>query len=106
MIRRLDWPIWPHLYTLAVVMVGWVFFRAETLPAALAFLKAMAGAAAGGADAVHGVVVPDAGSSGWRSPPARSARRRGSPALARAARTREARARGWRRSRLLGDGAA
>ena len=25
-------------------MVGWVFFRAETLPGALAFLKAMAGA--------------------------------------------------------------
>jgi alginate O-acetyltransferase complex protein AlgI len=37
------WPIWPHLYTLAVVMVGWVFFRAETLPGAIAFLKAMAG---------------------------------------------------------------
>jgi alginate O-acetyltransferase complex protein AlgI len=30
-------------YTLAVVMIGWVFFRAETLPGALAFLKAMAG---------------------------------------------------------------
>jgi len=27
-------------------MIGWVFFRAETLPAAIAFLKAMAGAAA------------------------------------------------------------
>jgi alginate O-acetyltransferase complex protein AlgI len=40
------WPIWPHLYTLAVVMVGWVFFRAETLTAAIAFLKAMAGASA------------------------------------------------------------
>ena len=39
----LAWPIWPHLYTLAVVMVGWVFFRAETLPGAMAFLKAMAG---------------------------------------------------------------
>ena len=39
----LDWPIWPHLYTMLVVMIGWVFFRAETLPAALAFLKAMAG---------------------------------------------------------------
>jgi alginate O-acetyltransferase complex protein AlgI len=25
------------------VMVGWVFFRAETLPGAIAFLKAMAG---------------------------------------------------------------
>ena len=31
------------LYALAVVMIGWVFFRAETLPGALAFLKAMAG---------------------------------------------------------------
>jgi alginate O-acetyltransferase complex protein AlgI len=41
-----SWPIWPHLYTLAVVMIGWVFFRAETLPAAMAFLSAMAGAAA------------------------------------------------------------
>ena len=41
----LSWPIWGHAYTLAVVMIGWVFFRAETLPGALAFLKAMAGAA-------------------------------------------------------------
>ena len=39
------WPIWPHLYTMAVVMIGWVFFRAETLTAAVVFLKAMAGAA-------------------------------------------------------------
>jgi alginate O-acetyltransferase complex protein AlgI len=29
-----------------VVMVGWVFFRAETLPGALAFLKAMSGTTA------------------------------------------------------------
>ena len=42
----LAWPIWPHAYTLAVVMVGWVFFRAETLPGALAFLKAMSGTTA------------------------------------------------------------
>jgi alginate O-acetyltransferase complex protein AlgI len=34
---------WKHIYTLAVVMIGWVFFRAETLAGALAFLKAMAG---------------------------------------------------------------
>ena len=27
-----------------VVMIGWVFFRADTLPGAIAFLKAMAGA--------------------------------------------------------------
>ncbi len=39
----LSWPIWPHVYTLLVVMIGWVFFRAETLPGAIAFLKAMAG---------------------------------------------------------------
>ena len=32
-----------HVYTLAVVMVGWVFFRAETLPESLAFLRALAG---------------------------------------------------------------
>ena len=36
-------PIWGHAYTLLVVMIGWVFFRAETLPAAVVFLKAMAG---------------------------------------------------------------
>ncbi|HMB80216.1 MAG TPA: MBOAT family protein [Vicinamibacterales bacterium] len=39
----LAWPIWPHVYTLLVVMIGWVFFRAETLPGAIAFLKSMAG---------------------------------------------------------------
>jgi alginate O-acetyltransferase complex protein AlgI len=39
----LAWPIWPHVYTLAVVMIGWVFFRADTLPAAIAFLKSLAG---------------------------------------------------------------
>jgi alginate O-acetyltransferase complex protein AlgI len=32
-----------HVYTLAVVLIGWVFFRADTLPGALAFLEAMAG---------------------------------------------------------------
>ena len=36
-------PIRSHLYTMLVVMIGWVFFRAETLPDAVAFLKAMAG---------------------------------------------------------------
>ena len=40
------WPIWPHVYTMAVVMIGWVFFRADTLAGAVSFLKAMAGAAA------------------------------------------------------------
>jgi alginate O-acetyltransferase complex protein AlgI len=38
------WPIWPHVYTMTVVMIGWVFFRADTLPGAIGFLKAMAGA--------------------------------------------------------------
>jgi alginate O-acetyltransferase complex protein AlgI len=32
-----------HAYALLVVMVGWVFFRADTLTGALAFLGAMAG---------------------------------------------------------------
>ncbi|MFQ5510008.1 MAG: MBOAT family O-acyltransferase [Leptospirillia bacterium] len=36
-----------HAYLLLVVMVGWVFFRAETLPEALAYLSAMAGFGAG-----------------------------------------------------------
>ncbi|HYG87019.1 MAG TPA: MBOAT family O-acyltransferase [Azospirillum sp.] len=33
-----------HVYTMLVVMVGWVFFRADTLDQAWIFLKAMAGA--------------------------------------------------------------
>ena len=37
----LAWPLWPHLYTLLVVMVGWVFFRADTLTGAIGFLKAL-----------------------------------------------------------------
>ncbi len=32
-----------HVYLLLVVMAGWVFFRADSLPAAFAFFKAMAG---------------------------------------------------------------
>jgi alginate O-acetyltransferase complex protein AlgI len=39
----LSWPIWPHAYALLVVMIGWVFFRAETLTKATAFLEAMGG---------------------------------------------------------------
>src|SRR5262245_59251454 len=34
---------WQRAYALGVVMIGWVFFRADTLPGAIAFLKAMAG---------------------------------------------------------------
>src|SRR5436190_19409446 len=45
-----------HLYTLLVVMVGWVFFRADTLPGAVAFLEAMAG---------FGQAAPTAFSVGW-----------------------------------------
>lgn len=36
-----------HLYVLFVVVCSWVFFRAETLPYALAYLKAMFGLGAG-----------------------------------------------------------
>jgi len=32
-----------HVYTVLVVMVGWVFFRADTLSGAIAYLRAMAG---------------------------------------------------------------
>jgi alginate O-acetyltransferase complex protein AlgI len=41
-LRRLA-PAARHAYLLLVVMVGWVFFRAETLPAAIAYLGAMFG---------------------------------------------------------------
>lgn len=36
-----------HAYTMLVVMVAWVFFRVETLPMALTYLKAMFGFAQG-----------------------------------------------------------
>jgi len=36
-----------HAYTMLVVMVAWVFFRAETLPQALSFIQALAGFAKG-----------------------------------------------------------
>ncbi len=32
-----------HVYTMLVVMIGWVFFRADTLEYAIVFLKAMSG---------------------------------------------------------------
>jgi alginate O-acetyltransferase complex protein AlgI len=41
-IRRLWRPL-RHVYLLLVVMTGWVFFRADTLASAVAFLKAMTG---------------------------------------------------------------
>jgi len=47
-VRRLWRPL-RHVYLMLVVMIGWVFFRAETLPGAIAFLKAMAGLTVGAA---------------------------------------------------------
>jgi alginate O-acetyltransferase complex protein AlgI len=42
------WPVWlQHVYTLAVVLVGWVFFRADTLSQGIGILGAMMGLAAG-----------------------------------------------------------
>ena len=41
-IRQLPAPL-RHVYLIVVVMIGWVFFRAESVVAALAFLKALAG---------------------------------------------------------------
>ncbi len=41
-VRRLWRPV-RHLYLLLVVMIGWVFFRADTLSGALSFLAAMTG---------------------------------------------------------------
>ena len=38
-----------HAYALVVVMIGWVFFRAETVPGAIEYLKAMAGLGRGAA---------------------------------------------------------
>ena len=45
-----------HVYTLLVVMVGWVFFRADTLGYALSYIGAMFGVAAGD-PAMHPVAL-------------------------------------------------
>jgi alginate O-acetyltransferase complex protein AlgI len=45
LIRRLPAPV-RHAYLLLVVMVGWVFFRSDTLAQASTFLQALAGKAA------------------------------------------------------------
>ena len=47
--RMIDslWSPVRHLYTLLVVSTGWVLFRADTVPQAEAFLKAMAGLGSG-----------------------------------------------------------
>ncbi|GAB3733863.1 MBOAT family O-acyltransferase [Spirosoma lituiforme] len=43
--RRLEriWPPVAHAYTILVVLIGWVFFRIETLPEAIHFLQKMLG---------------------------------------------------------------
>ena len=41
-VKRLWLPL-RHVYLMLVVMIGWVFFRAETLPIAMAFLRTMFG---------------------------------------------------------------
>jgi alginate O-acetyltransferase complex protein AlgI len=46
MIRRLWRPL-RHVYAMLIVMIGWVFFRADTLKIALEYLKTMAGLASG-----------------------------------------------------------
>jgi alginate O-acetyltransferase complex protein AlgI len=43
---RPEWRIVRHSYVMLVVMVGWVFFRADSLTDALSFLEAMAGLSA------------------------------------------------------------
>ena len=37
------WPLFSHLYTLLVVLVGWVFFRADSLSSAIHYLQKMVG---------------------------------------------------------------
>ena len=37
------WPLFRHAYTLLVVCIAWVFFRAEELPEAMSYLAAMLG---------------------------------------------------------------
>src|SRR5207245_11186253 len=41
-VKRLPIPIRP-VYVLTALLVGWVFFRSDTVPSALLFLKAMFG---------------------------------------------------------------
>ena len=49
-----------HAYTLLVVVVGWVFFRATSLEQALAVLRAMSGFGTGDGRAVHAALYLDA----------------------------------------------
>jgi alginate O-acetyltransferase complex protein AlgI len=48
-VRQIGGPV-AHAYAMLIVMIGWVFFRADTLPHALAFLKSMFG--------MHGLLAP------------------------------------------------
>ena len=41
-VKRLWLPL-RHAYLMLVVMIGWVFFRADTLPIAMSFLRTMFG---------------------------------------------------------------
>ncbi|GAB3795872.1 MBOAT family O-acyltransferase [Spirosoma humi] len=57
--KRLEriWAPIAHAYTLIVVLIGWVFFRIETLPEAIHFLQKMVGL---GAQPVSAVAYPPA----------------------------------------------
>ncbi len=58
-IESLWWPL-RHLYTLLVVSVGWVLFRADSVQQATAFLEAMAGLGAGAGLEYHTGLYIDA----------------------------------------------
>ena len=57
--KRLEkiWPFFAHIYALLVVLIGWVFFRIESLPEAIHYLQKMAGFAA---PATSAIVYPPA----------------------------------------------
>ncbi|MCE9613345.1 MAG: MBOAT family protein [Lentisphaerae bacterium] len=55
-LSRLPRPL-QHLYALLAVLVGWVLFRATSLPHALAFLGAMAGQASGDGIVLHSAML-------------------------------------------------
>lgn len=65
MLERSAWGRWldarprplQAAYTLLAVLIGWVFFRADSLPHALAYLAAMAGAARGDGIVLHAGMV-------------------------------------------------
>lgn len=57
-LKRL-WVPFRHLYTLLVVIIAWVFFRAETLPYAMSYLAAMFGSANGDGIVYHTALYLD-----------------------------------------------